>query len=128
MPPIHFPGTARSDLLPGIGRGDPPIVGVLRAEAGRSPYDRQLTVWSGNSPPEAICSGALGSPRRREHRTGLNRPPPVVSDLDLTFRAMDLASDRRLQMMSSPPKLDPSPRTPPAIADLAETAIPTAAV
>lgn len=77
------------------------IVAVLRAEAGRSPYDRQLSDLVGElSTRSELFRKLWGAHDVREHRTGLkNVHHPVVGDLDLTFQAMDLASDRGLQMI-----------------------------
>ena len=77
------------------------IVAVLRAEAGRSPHDRQLTDLVGElSTRSDLFRKLWGAHDVREHRTGLKLVHhPVVGDLDLTFQAMDLASDRGLQMV-----------------------------
>lgn len=77
------------------------IVALLRAEAGRSPYDRQLTALIGElSTRSDLFRKLWGAHDVREHRTGLKTVHhPVVGDLDLTFQAMDLASDRGLQMI-----------------------------
>jgi len=77
------------------------IVAVLRAEVGRSPYDRQLNDLVGElSTRSDLFRKLWGAHDVREHRTGLkNVHHPVVGDLDLTFQAMDFASDRGLQMI-----------------------------
>src|SRR3954470_5159075 len=77
------------------------LVAVLRAEAGRSPYDRQLSDLVGElSTRSDLFRKLWGAHDVREHRTGLKSVHhPVVGDLDLTFQAMDLASDRGLQMI-----------------------------
>lgn len=77
------------------------IVAVLRAEVGRSPYDRQLSDLVGElSTRSDLFRKLWGAHDVREHRTGLkNLHHPVVGDLDLTFQAMDFASDRGLQMI-----------------------------
>jgi hypothetical protein len=77
------------------------IVAVLRAEAGRSPYDRQLTDLVGElSTRSDLFRKLWGAHDVREHRTGLKSiHHPVVGDLDLTFQGMDLSSDRALQML-----------------------------
>ena len=77
------------------------IVAVLRAEAGRSPYDRQLSDLVGElSTRSDLFRQLWGAHDVREHSTGTkNVHHPVVGDLDLTFQAMDLASDRGLQMI-----------------------------
>jgi transcriptional regulator with XRE-family HTH domain len=77
------------------------IVAVLRAEAGRSPYDRQLSDLVGElSTRSDLFRRLWGAHDVREHRTGLKLVHhPVVGDLDLTFQAMDLAAERGLQMV-----------------------------
>ena len=77
------------------------IVAVLRAEAGRSPYDRQLSDLVGELCTRSDLFRKLwGSHDVREHRTGLKSiHHPVVGDLDLTFQGMDLTSDHGLQML-----------------------------
>lgn len=77
------------------------IVAVLRAEAGRSPYDRHLSDLIGElSTRNDLFRKLWGAHDVREHRTGLKLVHhPVVGHLDLTFQAMDLASDRGVQMI-----------------------------
>lgn len=77
------------------------IVAVLRAEAGRSPYDRQLSDLVGElSTRSDLFRKLWGAHDVREHRTGSkNVHHPVVGDLDLTYLAMDLAPDKGLQMI-----------------------------
>ncbi|MEV7693010.1 helix-turn-helix transcriptional regulator [Microbacterium sp. NPDC089189] len=77
------------------------IVAVLRAEAGRSPYDRALSDLVGElSTRSELFRTLWGAHDVREHRTGLKAVRhPVVGDLELSFQAMDLASDRGLQMI-----------------------------
>ena len=77
------------------------IVAILRAEAGRSPYDRQLSDLVGElSTRSDLFRKLWGSHDVREHRTGtkgINHP--IVGELNLTFQGMDLSSDRGLQML-----------------------------
>ncbi|MHA7285983.1 MmyB family transcriptional regulator [Arthrobacter sp. MDT3-44] len=77
------------------------IVAVLRAEAGRSPYDRHLSDLVGElSTRSDLFRRLWGAHDVREHRTGTKAVHhALVGDLDLTFQAMDLASDRGLQMI-----------------------------
>lgn len=78
------------------------IVAVLRAEAGRSPYDRILTDLVGELATRSEQFRTLWAPHDvRVHRTGTkNVHHPVVGDLDLTFEAMDLTSEPGLQMLA----------------------------
>lgn len=77
------------------------IVALLRAEAGRSPYDRQLSDLVGElSTRSDLFRKLWGAHDVREHRTGLKSlHHPVVGDLDLTYLGLDLASDHSLQML-----------------------------
>ena len=103
------------------------IVAVLRAEAGRSPYDRPLTDLVGElSTRSDLFRKLWGAHDVREHRTGLKLVHhPAVGDLDLTFQAMDLASDRGLQMIvfSAEPG-SPTHERLQLLANLTETAVP----
>jgi hypothetical protein len=82
------------------------IVAILRAEAGRSPYDRQLSDLVGElSTRSDLFRKLWGAHDVREHRTGLKSiHHPIVGDLDLTYQSMDLASDRGLQMLVFSPE------------------------
>jgi transcriptional regulator with XRE-family HTH domain len=77
------------------------IVAILRAEAGRSPHDRQLSDLVGElSTRSDLFRKLWGSHDVREHRSGVKSVHhPIVGDLDLTYQGMDLASDRGLQML-----------------------------
>jgi len=77
------------------------IVAILRAEAGRSPYDRQLSDLVGElSTQNDLFRRLWGAHDVKEHRTGIKKiHHPVVGDLSLTFQSMDLSSDRGLQML-----------------------------
>ena len=107
------------------------IVAVLRAEAGRSPFDRQLSDLVGElSTRSDLFRRLWGAHDVREHRTGVKAVHhPVVGDLDLTFQAMDLASDRGLQMIvfSAEPG-SPSHERLQLLANVAETDIRKAAL
>ena len=77
------------------------IVAILRAEAGRSPHDRQLTSLVGELSTQSDVFRTLWAAHDvREHRTGIKSVThPIVGELDLTFQAMDLSSDRGLTMI-----------------------------
>lgn len=77
-------------------------VALLRAEAGRSPRDRVLSDLVGElSTRSARFRTLWASHDVREHRTGIKSiTHPVVGDLDLQFEAMDLSSDRGLQLIA----------------------------
>ncbi|MBB6629807.1 helix-turn-helix domain-containing protein [Nocardioides sp. KIGAM211] len=83
------------------------IVALLRSEAGRTPYDRELSDLVGEL---TTCSETFSklwaSHNVREHRTGIKSiSHPVVGDLDLSFEALDLSGERGLQLVafSAPP-------------------------
>lgn len=78
------------------------LVALLRAEAGRSPYDRVLTDLVGELSTRSDLFRTLwASHDVREHRTGLKSVHhPVAGDLDLTFELMDLASHQGLQLLA----------------------------
>ncbi|SDS67404.1 Helix-turn-helix domain-containing protein [Friedmanniella luteola] len=78
------------------------IVALLRAEAGRSPYDRILTDLVGELATRSDEFRTLwASHDVRVHRTGTKQiHHPVVGDLDLTFEAMDLTSEPGLQLLA----------------------------
>jgi hypothetical protein len=71
---------------------------LLRAEAGRTPYDRVLSDLVGELSTRSDPFRTLwGSHDVREHRTGVKRiHHPVVGDLQLGFEGMNLSSDRGL--------------------------------
>ncbi|NEN05711.1 helix-turn-helix domain-containing protein [Diaminobutyricibacter tongyongensis] len=82
-------------------------VALLRSEAGRSPDDRILSDLVGELSTRSNRFRTLwASHDVREHRTGIKSiTHPVVGDLDLQYEAMDLSSERGLQLIaySAPP-------------------------
>ena len=77
------------------------MVAVLRAEAGRNPYDRGLTDLVGELSTRSETFRALWATHDvMFHRTGHKRlHHPVVGDLDLTYEAFDLPADPGLRML-----------------------------
>lgn len=77
-------------------------VALLRSEAGRAPHDRILSDLVGELSTHSTRFRALwASHDVREHRTGIKRVHhPVVGDLALDYEAMNLASDRGLQLIA----------------------------
>lgn len=77
-------------------------VAILRAEAGRSPHDRELTDMVGELATRSEPFRTLwASHDVRDHRTGIKEiTHPVVGDIDLGYEAMDLTSDRALQLVA----------------------------
>ncbi|GAA3867134.1 helix-turn-helix transcriptional regulator [Leifsonia kafniensis] len=77
-------------------------VALLRTETGRTPHDRTLSDLVGELSTRSEQFRALwASHDVREHRTGVKAiTHPVVGDLDLSFEAMDLTSDRGLLLVA----------------------------
>ena len=77
-------------------------VAVLRSEAGRNPYDRDLTDLIGelSTRSEAFAS-RWAKHNVRYHDTGVKHiNHPVVGALTLTYEAMTLAADSNLRMFA----------------------------
>jgi len=70
-------------------------VALLRAEAGRDPYDRQLSDLIGElSTRSQEFRGRWGAHNVRIHTSGVKRlHHPVVGDLELAFESFPLAAD-----------------------------------
>jgi len=77
------------------------MVAVLRAEAGRNPYDRGLSDLVGELSTRSGTFRTLWATHDvMVHRTGRKRlHHPVVGDLDLTYEAFDLPADPGLRML-----------------------------
>jgi transcriptional regulator with XRE-family HTH domain len=76
------------------------VVAVLRAEAGRDPYDRHLSDLVGELSTRSEVFRTLWATHNvRRHDTGLKRfRHPVVGELNLTFEAMELVADPGLTL------------------------------
>ena len=76
------------------------VVAVLRAEAGRDPYDRELSDLVGELSTRSDVFRTLWAAHNvRTHDTGSKRfHHPVVGELNLTFEAMELVADPGLTM------------------------------
>jgi transcriptional regulator with XRE-family HTH domain len=77
------------------------MVAVLRAEAGRNPYDKGLTDLIGElSTRSEQFRTRWAAHNVRFHRTGFKQlHHPVVGDLELTYEAMELPSDPGLTLL-----------------------------
>ncbi len=77
------------------------MVAVLRAEAGRNPYDRRLTDLVGELSTRSETFRTLWATHDvMFHRTGQKRlHHPVIGDLDLAYEAFDLPADPGLRML-----------------------------
>jgi transcriptional regulator with XRE-family HTH domain len=76
------------------------VVAVLRAEAGKNPYDKALSDLIGElSTRSEEFRARWAAHDVRLHRTGLKRlHHPVVGDLDLTYEGMALTADPGLML------------------------------
>ncbi|WAH95298.1 helix-turn-helix transcriptional regulator [Arthrobacter sp. MMS18-M83] len=83
---------------PEMARG---MVATLRAEAGRHPYDKGLTDLIGELATHSEPFRQLwASHEVLTHRNGTKRlRHPVVGDLELTYEAMQLATDEGLTLL-----------------------------
>ncbi|NKG22076.1 helix-turn-helix domain-containing protein [Paeniglutamicibacter terrestris] len=77
------------------------IVALLRVEAGRSPYDRELSDLVGElSTRSELFRKLWGSHDVREHRSGTKSiHHPVVGDLELNYLGLDVSSEKGIQML-----------------------------
>jgi transcriptional regulator with XRE-family HTH domain len=75
-------------------------VALLRAEAGRDPYDRALSDLIGELSTRSETFGTRWAAHNvRFHRTGVKHlHHPVVGDLTLTFESMELTADAGLRL------------------------------
>jgi len=78
------------------------MVGVLRTEAGRHPYDKGLTDLIGElSTRSEVFRTRWAAHDVRRHRTGTKRlHHPVVGDLDLIYEALEFPSDPGLTLVA----------------------------
>jgi hypothetical protein len=76
------------------------VVAVLRAEAGRDPYDRELSDLVGELSTRSELFGTLWAAHDvRKHDTGLKRfRHPLVGELSLTFENLELVADPGLTL------------------------------
>jgi transcriptional regulator with XRE-family HTH domain len=106
QPPNHarfnFLNPRAHDLYPDWERGANDAVALLRAEAGRDPYDRELTDLIGELSTRSEEFRARWADHNvRLHRTGAKRfHHPVVGELTLTFEMMELAADLGLNLLT----------------------------
>ena len=87
-------------------------VAILRSEAGRDPYDRDLSDLVGElSTRSETFRTRWAAHNVRIHHTGVKQfHHPVVGDLSLTFEMMELAADTGLRSSRTPPSPGRSPR------------------
>ena len=92
---------ASQDFFGDWERGADDIAAMLRSEAGRNPYDKQLIELIGElSTRSEDFRTRWAAHNVRFHRTGHKKlHHPVVGDLDLNFEAMELPSQPGLTML-----------------------------
>lgn len=97
-----FLNPAARDVYPDWERAADDGVALLRAEAGRDPYDRDLTDLIGELSTRSEEFRARWADHNvRLHQTGAKRfHHPVVGDLTLTFEMMELAADPGLNLLT----------------------------
>jgi transcriptional regulator with XRE-family HTH domain len=90
-----FLDPAATDFYPEWDRVASELVAHLRSEAGRNPYDRQLSDLVGElSTRSDEFRVRWAAHNVRFHRTGAKRiHHPVVGDLELTYESMELSTD-----------------------------------
>jgi transcriptional regulator with XRE-family HTH domain len=95
-----FLDPAAVDYYPEWERVASELVAHLRSEAGRNPYDRQLSDLIGElSTRSDEFRVRWAAHNVRYHRTGSKRiHHPIVGDLDLTYESMDLGADDGLSV------------------------------
>jgi transcriptional regulator with XRE-family HTH domain len=99
---FNFLNPRAHDLYPDWERGADDAVALLRAEAGRDPYDRELTDLIGELSTRSEEFRARWADHNvRLHQTGTKRfHHPVVGELTLTFEMMELAADPGLNLLT----------------------------
>ena len=96
--PVHVPGPGRRDFYADWERIADELVAHLRSEAGRNPYDRQLSDLIGElSTRSDEFRVRWAAHNVRFHRTGIKRlHHPVVGELELCYEVMELSADAGL--------------------------------
>ena len=95
-----FLDQAAIDFYPEWERVASELVAHLRSEAGRHPYDRQLSDLVGELSTRSDAFRVRWAAHNvRFHRTGTKRVlHPVVGELDLTYETMELSADDGLSV------------------------------
>ena len=104
-----------TDVLSRLRQGRPRHVALLRAEAGRDPYDRDLSDLIGQlSTRSEEFRRRWAAHNVRIHTSGIKLlNHPVVGDLDLPLESLPLLLPTPARAFSSTsPSPDPPPRTP----------------
>jgi transcriptional regulator with XRE-family HTH domain len=99
---FNFLNPRARDLYPDWERGADDAVALLRAEAGRDPYDRELTDLIGELSTRSEAFRTRWADHNvRLHQTGAKRfHHPVVGELTLTFEMLELAADPGLSLLT----------------------------
>jgi hypothetical protein len=83
---------------------------VLRSEAGRNPYDRDLSDLGELSTQSNEFRSRWAAHNVRFHITGIKRFHHPVGDLSLTYERMDLSADTGLTIFTYTAEPGSSPR------------------
>jgi transcriptional regulator with XRE-family HTH domain len=99
---FNFLNPRAHDIYPDWERGADDAVALLRAEAGRDPYDRELTDLIGELSTRSEEFRARWADHNvRLHQTGAKRfHHPVVGELTLSFEMMELAAEPGLNLLT----------------------------
>jgi transcriptional regulator with XRE-family HTH domain len=99
---FNFLNPRARELYPDWEHGADDAVALLRAEAGRDPYDRELTDLIGELSTRSEEFRARWADHNvRLHQTGAKRfHHPVVGELTLTFEMLELAADPGLNLLT----------------------------
>jgi hypothetical protein len=91
---------ASQDFYPDWEQLAEDVVALLRGEAGRDPYDRNLSDLIGElSTRSEQFRGWWAAHNVRLHRTGVKKlHHPVVGDLALAYESMELSADPGLRL------------------------------
>ncbi|MFJ7948866.1 helix-turn-helix domain-containing protein [Streptomyces sp. NPDC096354] len=91
-------------FLPDWDKAADDVAAMLRGEAGRNPYDKDLTDLIGElSTRSEIFRKRWANHNVRQHRTGPKKLyHPAVGDLELNFETMSLTSDPGLTLVIYP--------------------------
>ena len=108
--PVEPPNSARfvfldprsQDFYVDWERAANDVVGVLRAEAGRDPYDRDLSDLVGElSTRSEAFRTRWATHNVRQHITGVKHfHHPVIGDLSLTYDRLELVADPGLTIFT----------------------------
>src|SRR5215218_97893 len=97
---VHLPRPARPPVLPGLGPSRDICVAILRTEAGRDPYDKELQNLVGElSTRSDEFRQRWGAHNVRHHGSGAKTyHHPIVGELTLAYEGLELAAEPGLTL------------------------------